>query len=81
MCGMLTYVWQGCQVEGDGRLSPTRETLTIVMQYYAKLPDLASTETMFKNMTEEHEIEADARSYMVKERERERADARWYMLS
>jgi hypothetical protein len=35
------------------------------MQYYAKLPDLESTETMFKNMTEQHEILPDARSYMV----------------
>ncbi len=65
MCAVVTYVWHGWQVSGDTRLSPTLQTMTIIMQYYAKLPDLESTETMFKSMTEEHEIQADARSYMV----------------
>ena len=62
---MVTYVWYGSQVSGDSGLSPTLQTMTIIMQYYAKLPDLESTETMFKSMTEEHEIQPDARSYMV----------------
>ncbi len=41
------------------------QTMTIVMQYYASLGDVTSTEALFNSMVTGHKISADARVYMV----------------
>lgn len=53
------------KLTGDGTLAPTRETMTIIMQYYSAIGDVASTEATFENMEHVQQISADERTYMV----------------
>ena len=53
------------KVSGDRSLSPTRETLTIVMQYYSTRGDVEAVRSLLETMEDMHGISADARCYMV----------------